>query len=546
MATSKYFNGRRVTLPGVYTTIKSGVLNPPQVTDYGKVLVLDLGLGANYGGGSGITGDLANSQDSIYQFTDLVTYREFLKGGLLWKVAEGLFKPDGAEVGASIVYHVKAATTSKSTLTFTATGGGAAGGTITFNPKDEGIIGNGLLDTNDDLYKGYAYTVVTGVKDTSKWILKVWRGGYKGVHTDGIAYDGVSQADSTPVLLAQSPEFNNIQTLIDWMNEDPSFGEYFVKATGTVTGLGTVIQADVTAVAGYNVATGGTESYDSDDLSNVLTAIKDLDYTHILCTKYGKDDYDNALVGAIVSHIETEAKYDKYMLYGGGKDKTEFTQTDGSIAQATYFDTNKVLVVHGDSKEASNLVASGFRVWPTIYKAAKVLGRIAGLPPQVPVTFKSINVDGEVHSLTDTEKEQALDGGVLATYYDADFRKFIVLKGVNTIQNNTNVINPDGKSFNHQIERIKAQLNKDLYVNAKSQLLGQPNGVNRNTLSPAYIRNWVIGFLESKRATSTKDDILLSYQDITVTRTQDYYEVNYGFTPNGEIDKVFFTGFLLD
>lgn len=683
MATERFFAGKRTIIPGVYSQIKSGIKNPPSTSDYGIVLVIDTGSQAEYGGGSGVNGEFNTGQDSIYEFTDLATYREFLKGSVLWKCADALFKPDGAAIGASKVYHVKAATTTKSTMTFTATGGGSAGGSLSISPKDEGIIGNGLLD-GTNLYKGYAYTIETGVIDTSKWIFKLWRGTFTKLHTDGLAFDGIAKADSTPLLITQSPEFDNMQTLEDWLDTDANFGEYFVKNSSTVTGAGTVDSADVSGKSSYQVASGGTESYGSQDLTDTLEAVKDLDYTHILADKYGTtsgtvqvetitfpatsaatqgdyillynhtgetaavwldidgagtaptgtnyinsnykvevdiatgdtatqvaskaytaifnttnwrvnvtlvnngdgtleitqgkagdvDDavpkdasdatagsitattdadgadgtttYNGATIGAIVSHIETDAKYDKYMFFGGGKDKTEFTQTGGSIPMAQYFDTNRVLVVHGESKESSNLTASGFRQWPTIYKAAKVCGRTAGLEPQTPITFKSIGIDGEAHKLTDKEKIQALEEGVLVTYYDSEFEKFTILQGINSLQKNTNFINPDGKSFSHQIERIKAQLNKDLLINAKIQLLGQPSGVNRNTLSPAIVKNWTESFLESKKATEAQDNIIISYQDVTVTRVSDYYNVTYGFVPNGEITKLYFTGFMLD
>jgi len=218
----------------------------------------------------------------------------------------------------------------------------------------------------------------------------------------------------------------------------------------------------------------------------------------------------------------------------------------GSLAEAAYFDTNQVVVCHGDPLQSSNLASTGFRQWPSLYKAAKVLGRIAGLSPQIPGTFKSIGIDGESHNLSETEKEQALDAGVLVTYFDGDFNAFTILQAVNTLQNNTNLINQDGTSFSHQLERIKSQLNKDIEVNAKIQLLGQPNGVNRNTLSSNFVKNWTVSFLETKRATAEEDNLIIDYQNVVVTRTQDYFDISYEFIPNSEITKLFFNGIMKD
>jgi hypothetical protein len=174
------------------------------------------------------------------------------------------------------------------------------------------------------------------------------------------------------------------------------------------------------------------------------------------------------------------------------------------------------------------------------------MGRLCGLPPQVPLTNKSIGVDGLIHNLTQLQKEQALDAGIMTTYFDTDFNDFVCLKGVNSLQNNANLINPDGTSFSVQVERIVGQINHDLIVNAKLQLLGQPAGVNRNTLSANYVKNWTEAFLETKVASASQDNLILSFRDVTVTQRQDTYWVSYAIVINNEIDKLFFTGFLVE
>ena len=96
--------------------------------------------------------------------------------------------------------------------------------------------------------------------------------------------------------------------------------------------------------------------------------------------------------------------------------------------------------------------------------------------------------------------------------------------------------------------RIVGQINHDIVVNAKIQLLGQPNGVNRNTLSANYVKNWTIAFLQTKVATASQDNLIISFpgEYITVTLKQDTYWVSYAIVINNEIDKLFFTGFLVE
>jgi hypothetical protein len=563
MATVTFFNNKQIKLPGVYSKIVSGITNAPVTTDYGKILIIDTGLFAGYGGGPGVAGALKQGVDSLYEFKDIGEARSIIRGGLGWKILEPLFRPYKSEPGVSSLYFIKANTTIQASMSFTGTGGGAKGGTFAFKTLDEGLAANGKLESDldstdygegaigagelngDTLLTGYAWSIATGTVNTAKWVFNIWRGTYTGEHTDGFSYDENDILSCPPVLVCQSPEFNNIQELIDWADTNYDFNQFFIKGTCTVIGDGTINQADVTAVAGYHKATGATETYNAADLTSALEAVQGLSYTHILCDKYGTTDYNGASVGAILAHIETEAKGDKYMIYGGGKDRTEFSSGTGSLAQAAYFDTNKALVVHGDALKSSNLVPTGFRRWPSIYKAAAVLGRTVGLPPQVPVTNKSIGIEGEAHKLSDKQREQALDAGVISTFFDADFNGFVVTQGINTLQVNRDVIRADGKSFSWQAERIKAQLNNDLVYNAKVQLLGQPAGVNRNTLSANLVRDWTKTFLTTKVAVSGSDNLIISFQDVTVTQVGDAWNVTYAFVMNGERTRLFFTGAII-
>lgn len=553
MATKYIFGNREEKLPGAYATIKSLIDNPPATINYGRVLVIDNGLGAGYGGGSGIDGALSSGADAVYRFSSLEKYQSFLKGGLLWKAAEALFKPYGNTQGVSEVIHVKAATTTAATMTFTATGGGAAGGTFTFHPKDEGLAGNGAK-TSEHLDFGYAYTIESGVRDVNKWIFKVWNGTFKGLYTDNISYDEIAKADTKALLVVQSPEFNNIQNLIDWGTNDSKFNEYFViDATSAVVGTGVVNSADISGLSGtYQLSSGGTESYSTTNLDSILEVVQDLDYAWILSDQFGTSNYDSAYSTKMFTHIRDDAKFDKFMIIGGGADEDEWDATDGSKDIAAYFDSPKVIVVHSDVKKTSRASGTGFRVWNTFIHSAYVVGRICGLQPQVPITRKPISIDGLVHNLKKAQKEDALDSGVLVTEYNQFTNNFCVLQGVNTMQNNTYQINQDGTSYSIQIMRIVSQINRELITNTETELLSDERGVNMNTLSAGTLKNWVADYLSSRVATQDQDNLIATtatvpggYQNVIVTRDQDAYFVSYEFVPNGEITKIFFTGFMV-
>lgn len=549
MATKVFFNNRQIKLPGAYSTVVSGEKNPPRSLDYGKVLVIDTGdLGATWGGGAGIDGELNQGVDSVYKFDNLADYQGFLKGGLLWKCAEGLFIPDrrnAAAIGASNVYHVKAATTAAATLTFTATGGGTAGGSFTVKVRDEGIVGNGVLTggATGHLDKGYAYTVTSGTIDTAKWVFNIWQGTWTGDYSlDSVSFDGVAKANTSPILVAQSPEFNNVAELIAWGTTNSAFNNRFKIGTSSVTGTGVVNTADITAVAGYNVAAGGTETYSTANLQKVFDAVSEMDFSFIVTDQYGTTNYnstENELVFAFMNGQDN--KFERFFFIGGGADKDEYTD---SLAMPANYDSPYVQIVHGQLGESSQLVGEGIRWWPSIYHAFKVVGRTAGKEPQVPITNKTIGVDKLKHTLTKIEKERALDAGLIVTVFNEYTNRFVVLQGVNTMQDNDFLFNSQGKSHSIAFMRVVAQVNKELVVNSEIDLLSNENGVNSNTLSAGYLKEWTNTYLQSRIAIPEVDNLLLSARNVTVTKVEDYYQVTYEMVVNNEITKVFFTGFL--
>ena len=430
-------------------------------------------------------------------------------------------------------------------MTFTATGGGAAGGTFKVKCRDEGIAGNGIL-TSTHLDKGFAFTIESGVLDTAKWIFKIWRGTWVGDHTDSISYGEVAKVATVAELVVQSPEFNTIQELIAWATTSQQFNVFFeLDATSAAVGAGTINAADVTPVATYSVAAGGTETYSSTHLDSVFEAIKDLDYQFILCDKYGTTDYNNALVTKVFAHIkDSDTQFIKTMVIGGGQNESEFKTTGGSVDIAKYFNSNRVITVHGAVKTTTQVNGQGFRTWPSLYHAAVVLGRICGLQPQIPITNKQIGIAGLAHNIVKRDQEIGLGAGVLMTVADQYRGGFKILQGVNSLQDNNLLFNSLAQSHSIQFERIVAQVNRELIVNSEIDLLGNPNGVNANTLSAGILKTWTETYLQSRVATSDVDNLLISFRNVVVTKVEDYYKVNYGIVINNEITKIFYTGFL--
>lgn len=394
------------------------------------------------------------------------------------------------------------------------------------------------------LTQGVAITMEAGTVDTSKFVLKFWRGTYTGLAADDIIYDGIAAGDTEAQLLAASPEFNNVQEIIDWTVGDFDFNAHFKLTASTVTGTGVIDATDLTNTAGLQIFYGATQSYNTARVDEILTAISDLDFTFALSTD-GGSDAQSADNGKLVSHFINESKYRKYLVIGGGDTKSDFAGV--SLPACTFWDTERVVVVHGGMRVSSTLTGAGYREKSAVYKAAAVLGRIAGNEPQTPVTFKGIQMAGETHNLTDQEIAQAIEAGLCVTAYDSELQRFVVQQGVNTLQDNNYLVNSVGKSPLIQVEMINHQLLKELEYNAKVQLLGdQYVGPNRATLSEDVVKAWVKNYLLGKTATATVDNLILGFQDITVTVQQDAYFVEFAFIPNFEVNKLFVTGLIID
>lgn len=553
MATSVYFNGKLRTLPGAYSTITSGDSTASRSLDYGTVLIIDTGVyGAGFGGGAGVNGEGAQGLDAIYEFDDLTTFRNFVKGGMYWKCAEALWKPDPSNadaVGISKLLFVRACTTKAAKLTFTATGGGSNGGTFVIRTIDEGLNANGVTEEIDGvtyLKNGYAFTTEVGVDNPEAVVLKLWQGTFTGLYKDPVtgvelSYNELTVEQSDANLLCESPECTTMAELIYWAQTDENFGARFVLDDATaVKGTGEMNASDVTD--GYQLAAGGTEIYTlNTDLESVLSQIADVDYNIVMTDQIGT----NALSVAnksIIAHRNLDAKFDKFVFIGAYDSRANY---EASLAYAKQANNAYVCIVHGGIGTASDMVASKIRWWGVFYNLCQVVGRTAGKPPYVPITNKTIGGDKLQMIPNEKEMEKAVKAGLIIVSNNPYLKRFVILQGVTTLQDNTLLFNKKGQSFSLQFMRCLAQLNKECVVNAEIDLLADENGVNINTLSKGALETWTINFLQTRVATENQDNLISKFQNVVASRENDYYRVTYEVMINNEVTKIFFTGFLL-
>lgn len=542
MATSHYFNGKIIKLPGAYSAVKSLNKTVMSSTPYGKALIINTDPDNSFGGS--INGELTKGGDALYRLRELGEAQDLLRSGKLYHITKPLFRPSRSAgvSGVSELYYINALTTTAPIITVPLTLPVA----LTIKVKDEGTTSAGAIGSNFGIASGYGLTIESGIRNTAKFIFKFWRGTFKGLAADGLPYDEISKVNCRPELVCQSPEVATMVEIKAWMDTDATFNEGFKLGTWTdgVTPY-SFVSGDKTDPGDSLLAASGTASYASTDLEAALLILKDLDFSALLFLEKVGDSGDNDTLAARLQYfIQSEVNGEK-TCYFPGKSTAASSDLEANLTLAEGFDSKSVVLVHGTPRKNSSLSPIGYREFDSVYLNALMVGRILGLPPQVPPTYKNLDIDGLSFPLNDRQKEDCLDSGVLVTYYDNELEDFVILRGVNTLQNNASLQNPDGSSFSIQLMRISAQLNRDLVVNAKRTIFSRQDGTNRLTLSPEYLADWIDTYLSSKVATSTQDNLIIEYGNIVVVREGDAYRCTYSFSPNNEQAFMFFTGFSL-
>ena len=352
---------------------------------------------------------LKNNANAIYEFPTLEDSKKAFKGGLLWDLMDYLWSPSNAGGGVNKLFYARAATTvaAKVTMNFTSQA------KLVIAAKSEGTVGNGAT-LSGVLTKGFSVKLKAGVVDAAKFIMTFYQGQYKGqdIYNNNDEYD-VAESSVKDTIICQSTEFSNIGELVTWMNADYQYNLNFKNTTvGLISGAtNTLSQAlaldlnstDITNYGSHTLFAGGTCVYSSTDLDTLLSNIDELDNSLFLCDDFSivgtltnQQQQDGVNKGAqsvqntkILSYIKNVASYtEKIMFVGGGNTANQFTGTGSSVDTAKYFNTENVVVVHSGVKVNSRTSTSGlgYKFLPSLYHAAMVCGRTAGLEPQVHVT----------------------------------------------------------------------------------------------------------------------------------------------------------------
>lgn len=533
MATVVNFHGKNYIEPGAYAVSVYNPTSVVNVSEFGNVMIIDTGLSINgsyeFAGGSGVHGELNKGLKSVYEFNSYEDFLAFMGGGLVGDIAQKIFTPMDGVAGAPKLYYCRAAETKCATITLT-----MGEDTLILKCKNEGITGNGVLQ-DGQLKVGYAARIISGIDDTSKFKCQIFRGSYMGIDKDGEPYGSKSFADAQSNLLTESDEISTLGELYEWARADKYVLAHFVvEMSGTESTEITTI--DMTP------ATGGTTEYLKDtEYADVLEAISELDITFFLTTnKDVEGGIDANTNGRLFTFLKNDAKFTEFMVIPGGSSDTDlFGESGSSQSIAKYYNSGQVAVVHG-SPIVNRKDGNGTKTLPSIYLAAAIIGLNAGKSPQSPLTFQRIGYQSFVYDLKKKEREKALQAGVMHVRNVSGY--WCINQGITTLQDNKRTIAADGQSLELSIELIKAQLNKELIIDGATRFTGKTAA----QASPQTVKNFVETKLQSLTATADSDNLILSWKNVKVSAKNSDYFVTYDFQPNLPVNKVFFTGNILD
>lgn len=535
MATVVNFHGKNYIEPGSYAVSVYNPTSVVNVSEFGNVMIIDTGLAKNgdyeFAGGSGIHGELNKGLKSVYEFDNYEDFLSFMGGGLVGDIAQKIFTPRDGVAGAPKLFYCRAATTKCANITLTF----SSGNSLILKCKNEGEVGNGVID-GGVLKVGYAARVITGSDDPSKFKCQVYRGSFMGVDKDGEPYGSASLSKATGNLLAESEEFETLEELYNWARSDKYIlANFVVSMTGAKT-------SNISALT-LTAATGGkTEWLKDSEYADVLEAISELDVTFFLATNTSVGDgISSATTGRLFTFLKNDAKFTEFLVIpGGSSDSDLFGESGSSQAIAKYYDSEQVVVVHG-APIVNRKDGNGTKELPSIYLAAAIIGLTAGQAPQQPLTFKRVGYQSFAYDLKKKEREKALQAGIMHVRNLSGY--WCVNQGITTIQDNKKSIASDGQTMELSIALIKAQLNKELIVDSANRFIGDTSAVNA---SPQTIKNFTETKLSSLTAKTGEDNLLKSWKNVKVVQKNSDFQITYDFAPNLPVNKLFFTGNILD
>lgn len=247
----------------------------------------------------------------------------------------------------------------------------------------------------------------------------------------------------------------------------------------------------------------------------------------------------------ILNYVLNQSKYTEKMLYIGGNSLTFDAGNGGfgTLQIAQYYNSPLAITVDSGIKMPSNANdTSLFFTKPSLYTAAMACGRINGLRPMVPGTYKDVRISGLTNPLSEPDRVRALTGGVL--HFKKVGTSWVINQSINSMQPpNGDIVDTAGNSSEISVMRVKHQLNKELVINATPLFTGQ----NLYSASDADVLAFTLSFLQDRTVIPNKlDNYIMAYKNVVVGQSNGKKSISYCFQVNEPVNQTLFTGTMYD
>ena len=492
----QYFNGKAWIEPSVGSKIVTNVAPSANLISTGTVAV----LGESEGG-------LTWADGVMYASTQPNFLKSILRSGIGYRCINYIFNPSLQYPGASKVIFVRTQVATVATATISQDTQGAVA-TLVLTTKDKGSY-------LSDVTNGLKWKLIAGTVNATYEVL-------------------ILQLNGTTIWT--SPECDTYRNLMDAiLNND-----YVNSILSISLTVGTADMAISTSArtSSFAVFTGGTKtSMTGTDVDGALALLTTQKINYIFIA-----DTTNTNHAKVLSFANNTAEHTPICFFGGVSNESITT----TLVRSAALNAENAVLCYPDILMPTEDGTSTEYLSP-MYFAAICVGLRAGLPPFMPLTYKTVNVLGFRAAGGDLSKdfrEQLINGGVL---YGRNIEGigFAINKGINTLQSNGSMIykKTDGSATSPEISIIAIMhtLNEELILNATKLFIGGTVA----TVTKEDVSNFTKEYLRKRCSTPTEPNLLITFENVNVELVDDAWYVYYGFTPNTPINFVFYTGAML-
>lgn len=464
-----YWKGRPIVIPGAYAYVNADAMVPDRLSPANTIGAVGICRGGKPG--------------TALRVTSLREALNTLRGGDLARAAELMYDPSSEIPGAGEVVFVRVNKATQASYT---------GSGFTVTSKDYGEHTNFIrFKIEDGTVEGKKITIqhqsddINEVLDnvgsvfTIKYTGSVAQARLNINRTTGVLKVETSQDGNTWNTLVEynlsAPEVSQVGLLIDALDGHPDLvctaSKYLVSYALPSTELDGVTAQDIKTSEYTATAVRGSVKYWADVFSSLITftpttytALTNMNWTNLSGGGEGSAPTLTDWADAIdVLSQEADVKFvyvasgneavhllalqhceqmsdikegkERILICGGSLGET----VDAVTTRAINMGAKRSVLVYPGIKRY-NLTTGNLDTLAPYLAAAIVVGMAGGTPPELPLTFKTIKVQGLEKYLTNTELETLLNKGVCPLRFVKEDGIYQIVQSITTWQKDANVI----------------------------------------------------------------------------------------------------------